>query len=87
MFGAQGGLQTFADDIPGVFLPLVAKAAQEQNIGRWPQVSLKPSTGDILGSWEFQEGKTELSRHLGASLLVQRKELHILFKTARATAA
>lgn len=32
VFGAEDGLQTFAVEVPGVVLPLVAKAAQDQNI-------------------------------------------------------
>lgn len=78
--GAEAGLQTFAAEVPGIVLRLVAKAAQDQNTGRWPWSShftayLKTSAGDSLDSWEFQEGKTEVSHHLG---------LHWLFRGRRA---
>lgn len=70
VFSAEDALQTSAPEVSGVVLLLVAKVAQDCNIEKWPQsnhftASLKPSTGDILGSWEFQKGESELWRHLG----------------------
>jgi len=34
VFGAENALQTFAVEVHGVVFPLVAKVAQDQNIGK-----------------------------------------------------